>query len=158
MERLTKRIGKTVGIGETLRYYNYGDIKGILERLADIEDILGDEYDLDRLRELMNQRMTMRDDVAERMKLVGGIPMDRLRELVEADKDGRCVVFQPGPSVVSQYYQEDGLYIREAVGTVKKEEYESALGETLSSVSQKARELYYDILTGNKLKGEQHGK
>ena len=63
MERLTKRTGKTVGIGEPLRYYNYGDIKGVLDRLAAIEDILGDTYDL-----------------------------DHLRELVEADKDGRCVV------------------------------------------------------------------
>lgn len=92
MERLTKRIGKTVGIGEPLRYYNYGDIKGILDRLADIEDILGDEYDLDRLRELMNQRMTMREDVAERIKLVGSIQVNRLRELVEADRTGRYVV------------------------------------------------------------------
>ena len=35
----------------------------VIDRLADIEDILGDSYDL-----------------------------DRLRELVEADRDGRCVV------------------------------------------------------------------
>lgn len=38
-------------------------VKELAERLASIEDILGDEYDL-----------------------------DRLRELVEADRDGRCVV------------------------------------------------------------------
>lgn len=61
-------------------------------RLKPIEDILGDDYDLDRLRELMNQRMTMREDVAARMELVGGLPMDRLRELVEADRDGRCYI------------------------------------------------------------------
>lgn len=63
MERLTKRSGKSVWIGEPLRYYNYGDIKNILERLAAIEDILGDTYDI-----------------------------DRLRELLQADRDGRCVV------------------------------------------------------------------
>lgn len=39
----------------------------IVERLASIEDILGDDYDL-----------------------------DRLRELVEADRDGRCVVLPDG--------------------------------------------------------------
>lgn len=39
----------------------------LVERLAAIEDILGDEYDL-----------------------------DRLRELVEADRDGRCVVLPSG--------------------------------------------------------------
>lgn len=62
------------------------------ERLSAIEDILGDDYDLDQLSVLVNQRMTMREDVAARMKLVGGIPLDRLRELVEADREGRCVV------------------------------------------------------------------
>ena len=50
----------------------------IVHRLAEIEDILGDDYDL-----------------------------DRLRELVEADRDGRCVVLP-----------EDGMvyYIEEAGG------------------------------------------
>nr|WP_140397622.1 hypothetical protein [Flavonifractor sp. An135] len=62
----------------------------IIDRLADIEDILGDDYDLDQLSVLVNQRMTMREDVAARMKLVGGIPLDRLRELIRADRDGRC--------------------------------------------------------------------
>lgn len=41
-----------------------GEIDDAIHRLADIEDILGDTYDL-----------------------------DRLRELVEANKAGRCVVF-----------------------------------------------------------------
>lgn len=41
-----------------------------VDRLAQIEDILGDTYDL-----------------------------DRLRELVEADKDGRCVVLQKEPAL-----------------------------------------------------------
>lgn len=38
----------------------------VIDRLAAIEDILGDEYDL-----------------------------DRLRELVQADREGRCVVIRP---------------------------------------------------------------
>lgn len=62
----------------------------IWTRLNAIEDILGDDYELDRLSVLVNQRMTMREDVAARMKLVGGIPLDRLRELIRADRDGRC--------------------------------------------------------------------
>ena len=41
-------------------------VKDLAKRLAIIEDILGDDYDL-----------------------------DRLRKLVEADKDGRCVVLPP---------------------------------------------------------------
>lgn len=61
-------------------------------RLADIEDILGDDYDLDRLRVIINQRMSMRDEVAKRFEITKNIPVDRLRELVEADRGGRCVV------------------------------------------------------------------
>lgn len=61
-------------------------------RLSKIEDILGDDYDLDRLAAIMNQRMSMREDVAERWKLTSGIPIDRLRELAQADREGRCVV------------------------------------------------------------------
>ena len=58
-------------------------------RLSQIEDILcdsTDEYDLDRLRVLCNQRMTMRDEVSERFSLTAKIPLDRLRELAEADR------------------------------------------------------------------------
>ena len=66
-----------------------------IHRLAAIEDILcdsTDEYDLDRLRVLCNQRMTMRDEVSQRFSLTAKIPLDRLRELAEADREGRCVV------------------------------------------------------------------
>ena len=52
MERLTDRSDYALGV--------YSDME---ERLRDIEDILGDEYDL-----------------------------DRLRDLVKADREGRCVV------------------------------------------------------------------
>ena len=55
--------------------------------------------------------------------------IDRLRELLEADRDGRCVVFQPKASVVSHYYRESDLYIREVVGAISKEDYEAALRE-----------------------------
>lgn len=64
-------------------------------RLSQIEDILcdgGDEYDLDRLSLLCNQRMSMREEVSERFSLTAKIPLDRLREIAEAERDGRCVV------------------------------------------------------------------
>ena len=66
-------------------------------RLSQIEDILGDEYDLDRLRVLYNQRMTMREEVSERFSLTAKMPLDRLREIAEAEREGRCVVLPPGP-------------------------------------------------------------
>ena len=61
MKRLTWRVN-----GEARIMLNGIEICGtIADRLAAIEDILGDEYEL-----------------------------DRLRELVEADRDGRCVVME----------------------------------------------------------------
>ena len=72
----------------------------VIDRLAAIEDILGDKYDL-----------------------------ERLRELAQADREGRCVVFQPGYDVVTIYNppDEDGLYTMTVTGVISKEEYEAAL-------------------------------
>ena len=71
----------------------------VLDRLAAIEDILGDRYKL-----------------------------DRLRELVEADRVGHCVVFDLHYPVVSEYYKdEDGRFIRETSGVISEAEYETAL-------------------------------
>lgn len=74
--------------------------KTAIDRLAAIEDILGDTYDL-----------------------------DRLLDLVQADRDGRCVVFVPGYSIVKNYApkDEDGLYTMTASGVVSEEEYETAV-------------------------------
>ena len=71
-----------------------------IHRLVTIEDILGDKYDL-----------------------------DELREMVQAKREGRCVVFQPGYDMVSIYNpaDEDGLYIMEVTGVITKEKYEAAL-------------------------------
>lgn len=71
-------------------------------RLFQIEEILRDgedEYDLERLAAVYNQRVSMRDEVSERFSLTAKIPLDRLREIAEAERDGRCVVFprlEPG--------------------------------------------------------------
>lgn len=71
-----------------------------VDRMGQIEDILGEDYDL-----------------------------DRLRELVEADKAGRCIIFKKGYPVVSEYQpkNEDGLYIKTVTGVISKEDYESAI-------------------------------
>ena len=65
-----------------------------IDRLAAIEDILGDEYDLDRLSAMVNQRMTMREEVADRWELTCNIPLDRLRELAHADREGRIHIYR----------------------------------------------------------------
>ena len=90
MKRLTYRDAN----GEAW-YSDAGTERDRLHRLAAIEDILcdgTDEYDLDRLSVLCNQRMTMREEVSQRFSLTANIPLDRLRELAEADREGRCVV------------------------------------------------------------------
>lgn len=70
MERLTYRDAN----GE-LWYSDNGTERDRLHRLAAIEDILGDKYDL-----------------------------DRLRELAQADREGRCVVIRPN-SVTDDNYK-----------------------------------------------------
>ena len=73
-----------------------------IDRLAAIEDFLcdgTDDYDLDRLTVMCNQRMSLRDEVSERFSLTAKISLDRLREIAEAERDGRCVVLprlEPG--------------------------------------------------------------
>ena len=94
-----KRLTKTYPSGS---YGIVGDIDDAVHRLAAIEDILcdsvgdndpdaEDEYDLDRLAVVCNQRMSMRDEVSERFSLTAKIPLDRLREIAEAEREGRCV-------------------------------------------------------------------
>src|SRR5699024_8684496 len=69
VERLTYRDAN----GEAW-YSDAGTEADRLHFIADMEDILGDDYDL-----------------------------DRLRELVEADREGRCVVLPCKPSDVTVY-------------------------------------------------------
>ena len=76
MERLTERFGNGI---INVKYASQHETA--IHRLAAIEDILGDEYDL-----------------------------DRLHELAEADREGRCVVqkFAPGSEVWIVERDEDG--------------------------------------------------
>lgn len=108
MERLTEKHAKKNG-GYYMKCSEYCEREEtmciecersdeIVDRLGAIEDILGDDYDL-----------------------------DRLRELVEADREGRCVVYSKGFPIVSTYLQEGGLYIRETSGVIGYEEYNAAL-------------------------------
>lgn len=51
--------------------------------LGDNDPEAEDDYDLDRLAVMCNQRMSMRDEVSQRFSLTKDIPLGRLRELVE---------------------------------------------------------------------------
>lgn len=70
-------------------------VEEIIRRLAAIEDILcdgTDDYDLERLAAVYNQRVSMRDEVSERFSLTAKISLDRLRKIAEAEREGRCLV------------------------------------------------------------------
>lgn len=69
MERLTERLENGV---INVKYASQHETA--IHRLVAIEDILGDEYDL-----------------------------DRLRELVQADREGRCVVIHPNSVTDDDY-------------------------------------------------------
>ena len=77
--------------------------ESLYKRLAAIEDILGDEYDLEQLRKLWF-----------------------------ADQNGHCVVFDEHYPVVSEYYRyEEGWYIRESSGVISEAEYKKVMGRWL---------------------------
>lgn len=88
MERLTYWAEKDDSSGEWRVNENGTEYIGPhVDRLAEIEDIICDdeyekEYDLDRLRVMMNQCMSMREEVKERFRITANIPIDRLKELV----------------------------------------------------------------------------
>lgn len=115
MERLTKkndynRIGGYIVTTETVgrMWSANGTIQGgdHIDRLAYIEDILGDDYDLERLKELVG----LVKNIPHVCKFCVGCEMEpkdghgcdeydsfvfstrRLQELAEADREGRCVV------------------------------------------------------------------
>ena len=84
MKRLTERLENGV------IHANFMKAKeSVMSRLADIEVILGDEYELDRLRETMEAEKEDRYIIMKEPRRAG---VHRLTELVEADREGRCVV------------------------------------------------------------------
>ena len=91
MERLTKK--ERCWQGEEYWYTaeepDMEDIENVYNRLAFIEDILGDDYDLDRLRDLVKADREGRYIIMRYAEREG---VDRLRELAQADREDRCVV------------------------------------------------------------------
>ena len=68
---------------------------GIIDRLAAIEDILGDEYDLDLLQKQIQAYREGRYIILKEPEQAG---ISRLRELAQADREGRCVVLKCKPN------------------------------------------------------------
>ena len=65
--------------------------ESVMSRLAAIEDILGDEYDLDLVQKLIQAYREGRYIILKEPEQAG---VSRLRELAQADQEGRCVVLK----------------------------------------------------------------
>lgn len=125
---------------------------------------------IERMQDAYGRGLTLRTDSAERLQLIRGISTDQLRELVEADRDGRCKVIPDFVWTIGetlgvikiQYRSWMGRFMGTKFFKTQKEAAEAALkkqgGEVvLDGLSTEAKKLYLDILTGDVLKGEQEG-
>ena len=88
MERLTERLENG---GINVKYASQHETA--IHRLVTIEDILGDEYDLDLLQKLIQAYREGRYIILKEPEQAG---ISRLRELAQADREGRCVVLPEG--------------------------------------------------------------
>lgn len=101
MERLTERM-------ENVVVYKFGnhadttaaecepwDTRNILERLCDIEDILGNDYDLEQLRELVDA--LNRRGIKENERSTGGMCPDECRDCTHCETCGHVFENKGGP-------------------------------------------------------------
>lgn len=84
MERLTERLENGA---INVKYASQHETA--IHRLVTIEDILGDEYDLDLLQKQIQAYREGRYIILKEPEQAG---VSRLRELAQADREGRCVV------------------------------------------------------------------
>ena len=79
----------TIRTNEASISFECESVGDIVRRLAAIEDILGDEYDLNLVQRLIQAYKEGRYIIMKEPERAG---VSRLRELAQADREGRCVV------------------------------------------------------------------
>ena len=116
MERLTYRLNDqcdnptdSIILKPYLRYEDPETRKKILNRLATYEDTGLEPEEIERIVDAYGRGHTLRTESAERLEIVREIKTDRLRELIQAEKDGRLEVL---PCKVGDHILADG---REAI-------------------------------------------
>lgn len=112
MERLTKRDYHDFAI--PIRGTDAVSMLQTIDRLAAIEDILGDEYDLELLQKQIQAYREGRYIILKEPEQAG---VSRLRELAKADRDGRCVVLpcKIGDTIYQVDYMTHGEALRAGV-------------------------------------------
>lgn len=73
------------------------------DRVADYEDTGLEPWEIERIRDAYGRGLSLRTESAKRLELIREIPTDRLSELVEADREGRCVVLPVKPGGVVRF-------------------------------------------------------
>ena len=81
------------------------------DRLAAYENTGLEPWEITRIVDEYGHGHTLRTHAAERLELIREIPTDRLRELVEADRDGRCVVLPISTPSMAYTVDQKGGYI-----------------------------------------------
>lgn len=142
-------------------------IQTVVDKCADYEDTGLEPQEIARIVDEYGHGHTLRTHAAERLELIREIPTGRIRELVEADRDGLCVVLpcKIGSSIWRIY---DDCELPGDCGTKQKCngcEYRNIFAEEqafcLSMLSQNGKlgHPYYTTFESAEaaLKGEQHG-
>lgn len=119
MKRLTERYEENgVQIKDAGQYPPLVGETLVCHRLADIEDILGDEYEIEQVQSIFDEWHHYLKFASERNAIEGAvddmyengnIDWERLRELVEADREGRCVILPCEPGHEISYKSSIGL-------------------------------------------------
>ena len=83
----------------------------ILERLAEYEDTGLEPESVKQMQDVFGRGITFLEDARERLEIIEGISTDRLRDMVESDREGRCHI---GRCVECSHYE--GLAVCEFLG------------------------------------------
>ena len=108
MERLTTRCsGFAVMAWEHEEKHTTQEwIDMLTDRLAAYEDSGLEPEEIARIVDAYGRGHTLRTESAERLEIVREIKADRLRELVQAEKEGRLVKYLPGDTVYDRFGME----------------------------------------------------
>ena len=101
MERLTSEInGRAVPVKFDLDFTldmpqrDWRGLQEIFDRLAAYEETGLEPEEIERILNSYGRGMTLRTENAQRLGIIKEIPINRLRELAQAEKEGRLVVLQ----------------------------------------------------------------
>lgn len=149
---------------ERLDYHSeYLPLIDAAQRLSAYENTGMEPEEIERVLDAYGRGLTLRSDIAQKIELVKDIPVDRLRELAQADKDGRCVVLPCKVGDTIYQIGTDREIVEYNVGTISITKYGisfafwvDGFGAYRTSPDEK---VYFDRESAksalNSLKGEQ---